>query len=128
MAKIKIAVAGCLGRMGQELSKKIIANKKLEFVGGFEHKKHKNVNKKFNKVSDIQFSGLIHSNPSLSIKMANVLIDFTTPQSTLENIKIASLNKTAVVIGTTGISSAQKSKIKSFSKKIPILMLSLIHI
>ena len=42
MTKIKIAVAGCLGRMGQELSKKIIANNKLEFVGGFEHKKHKN--------------------------------------------------------------------------------------
>jgi dihydrodipicolinate reductase len=33
MAKIKIAVAGCLGRMGQELSKQIINNKKLEFVG-----------------------------------------------------------------------------------------------
>ena len=78
MAKIKIAVAGCLGRMGQELSKKIIANKKLEFVGGFEHKKHKNINKKFNKDSDIQYSGLINSNPTFSIKMANVLINFTT--------------------------------------------------
>ena len=124
MTKIKIAVAGCLGRMGQELSKKIIANNKLEFVGGFEHKKHKNINKEFNKVSEIQSSNLIHSNPTPSIKLANVLIDFTTPQSTLENIKIASLNKTAVVIGTTGISGAQKNKIKIFSKKIPILMSS----
>ena len=124
MTKIKIAVAGCLGRMGQELSKKIIANNRLEFVGGFEHKKHKNINKEFNKVSDIKCSNLIYSNPAPSIKLANVLIDFTTPQSTLENIKIASLNKTAVVIGTTGISDAQKNKIKSFSKKIPILMSS----
>ena len=41
MAKIKIAVAGCLGRMGQEISKQILQNKNLEFVGGFEHKKHK---------------------------------------------------------------------------------------
>ena len=47
MAKIKIAVAGCLGRMGQELSKQITNNNKLEFVGGFEHKKHKDINKKF---------------------------------------------------------------------------------
>ena len=47
MAKIKIAVAGCLGRMGQELSKQIINNNKLEFVGGFEHKKHKDINKQF---------------------------------------------------------------------------------
>ena len=53
MAKIKIAVAGCLGRMGQELSKQIINNDKLEFVGGFEHKKHKDINKQFKNVSDI---------------------------------------------------------------------------
>ena len=45
MAKIKIAVAGCLGRMGQELTKQILDNKQLEFVGGFEHKKHKHINK-----------------------------------------------------------------------------------
>ena len=44
MAKIKIAVAGCLGRMGQEISKQILQNKNLEFVGGFEHKKHKDIN------------------------------------------------------------------------------------
>ena len=51
MAKIKIAVAGCLGRMGQEISKQILQIKNLEFVGGFEHKKHKDINKPFNKVS-----------------------------------------------------------------------------
>ena len=56
--------------MGQELSKKIIANNKLEFVGGFEHKKHKNINKEFKKVSKIQSSNLIHSNPTPSIKLA----------------------------------------------------------
>ena len=39
MAKIKVAVAGCLGRMGQEISKQVLKNKNLEFVGGFEHKK-----------------------------------------------------------------------------------------
>ena len=35
--------------MGQELSKQIINNNKLEFVGGFEHKKHKDINKQFKK-------------------------------------------------------------------------------
>lgn len=124
MAKIKIAVAGCLGRMGQELSKQITNNNKLEFVGGFEHKKHKDINKKFKDISDINSTKLIDSNPTNSIKLANVLIDFTTPQSTLENVKIASLNKTAVIIGTTGMTEAQKKKVKSYAKKIPILMSS----
>ncbi len=124
MPKVKIAVAGCLGRMGQELSKQILNNKKLEFVGGFEHKKHKHVNKEFKKVSDIHSSKIIDSDPALTIKLANVLIDFTTPQATLENIRIASQNKTAVIIGTTGMTEAQKKKVKSFTKKIPILMSS----
>ena len=124
MAKIKIAVAGCLGRMGQELSKQILSNKKLEFVGGFEHKKHKDVNKEFKKVSNINSTKLIDSDPLQSIKLANVLIDFTTPQSTLENVKIASQHKAAVIVGTTGMTEAQKKKIKSYAKKIPILISS----
>ena len=72
MAKIKIAVAGCLGRMGQELSKQIINNNKLEFVGGFEHKKHKNINKQFKNVYDINSTKIIDSNQSSSIKLATV--------------------------------------------------------
>jgi|TARA_B110000438_G_scaffold72446_2_gene72551 4-hydroxy-tetrahydrodipicolinate reductase len=124
MAKIKIAVAGCLGRMGQEITKQIIGNNRLDFVGGFEHKKHNNINKEFKKVSDINSTKLIDFNPLPSIKAANVLIDFTSPQSTLENVKIASLNKTAIIIGTTGMTESQKNKVKSYSKKIPILMSS----
>ena len=124
MAKIKIAVAGCLGRMGQEISKQILKNTQLELIGGFEHKKHKDIKKEFKKVSDINSSKLIDSDPSPSIKLAKVLIDFTTPQSTLENIRIASQNKTGVIVGTTGMTEAQKMKVKSYAKKIPILMSS----
>ncbi len=124
MAKIKIVVAGCLGRMGQEISKQILQNKNLEFVGGFEHKKHKNINKPLNKISDIPSSKLVTTNSAQLIKEANVVIDFTTPESTLDNIKIASSNKTAIVIGTTGMTENQKKKVKSYSKKIPILMSS----
>ena len=109
MAKIKIIVAGCLGRMGQEISNQILNNKNLEFVGGFEHKKHKNINKPLNKVSKINSSKNVDSNPTSLIKSSHVLIDFTTPQSTLQNLKIASMNKTGVVIGTS-LASTMKTK------------------
>ena len=124
MAKIKVAVAGCLGRMGQEISKEVLKTKNLEFVGGFEHKKHKSINKPLNKVSNINSSHLLESNPNKPIREAHVIIDFTTPDSSLENLKIALMNKTAVVIGTTGMTDAQKKKVKNYSKKIPILMSS----
>ena len=63
MAKIKVAVAGCLGRMGQEISKQVLKNKNLEFVGGFEHKKNKGINKPFNKVSEIKSAKIVDPNP-----------------------------------------------------------------
>ena len=43
MAKIKVGIAGCLGRMGQELTKKILEDKNFIFVGGFEHRAHKKI-------------------------------------------------------------------------------------
>ena len=117
MAKIKIAVAGCLGRMGQEISKQILQNKNLEFVGGFEHKKHKDINKPLNKVSSIHSAKLVTANAAQLIKEANVIIDFTTPESTLDNLKIASANKTAVVIGTTRNDGCTKKESKKLFKK-----------
>tara|TARA_Y100000590_G_scaffold450740_1_gene590927 strand:+ start:54 stop:860 length:807 start_codon:yes stop_codon:yes gene_type:complete len=124
MAKIKVGVAGCLGRMGQELIKKILKDKNFIFVGGFEHKNHPKIGKKLSDVTDIKSNLIITSNTNLIFKEADVVIDFTTPQSTLLNVKFASAFKTALVIGTTGITNTHKTKIKSFSKKIPILMSS----
>jgi len=124
MPKIKIAVAGCLGRMGQEIISQILSNKKLSFIGGFEHKLHPMINKKIIDITNIKSDLVVTSNSDQIIKNADVLIDFTTPNSTLSNIKKANANKTAIVIGTTGISEKQKNKIKKYSKKIPILMSS----
>ena len=124
MRKIKVAVAGCLGRMGQEIVKQIIVNKKLEFIGGFEHQSHPSLNKKISQVTSIKSNLIVTSDSNSIFKKADVIIDFTTPTSTLLNVKKASLYKTAIVIGTTGISNSQKNKIKSYAKKFPILMSS----
>ena len=124
MAKVKIGIAGCLGRMGQELIRQILSEKKFTFVGGFEHKSHPKVGKKFNVITEIDSKVVVANNAESVFKLADVVIDFTTPQSSLSNAKIASTTKTALVIGTTGINNAQKNKIKNFSKKTPILMSS----
>tara|TARA_B110001454_G_scaffold85182_1_gene81856 strand:- start:12 stop:818 length:807 start_codon:yes stop_codon:yes gene_type:complete len=124
MSKIKIAVAGCLGRMGQEITKQVLQDKRFVFIGGFEHKKHPKINKKISDIIDIKSNLIVSDNADKVIKEADVVIDFTTPQSTLSNIKKASLTKTAYIVGTTGINPRQTTTIKSFSKKIPILMSS----
>ncbi len=124
MRKIKVAVAGCLGRMGQEIVKQTIANKKLEFIGGYEHRSHPSLNQKISKITSIKSNLIVTSDINSIFKKADVIIDFTTPTSTLTNVKKASLYKTAIVIGTTGISNSQKNKIKNYAKTFPILMSS----
>ena len=124
MAKVNVGIAGCLGRMGQELIRQILSENKFLFVGGFEHKSHPKIGKKLNVITDIDSDAVVTNNAESVFKMADVVIDFTTPLSSLSNAKIASITKTALVIGTTGINNAQKIKIKSFSKKTPILMSS----
>ncbi len=52
----------------------------------------------------------------------NVLIDFSTPESSLTALRKAVTSKIAVVIGVTGFSNSQMSQIKAASRKIPIFL------
>ncbi len=111
MKKIKLAITGGLGRMGQQLikSSKLNKNFKLSVVT-----ESKTINKK---IGFIKF-GL---NTEASFKKADVIIDFTIPNCTLEVLKIASKLKKKVIIGTTGFTKKEESLIKKYSKRIPIL-------
>jgi len=51
----------------------------------------------------------------------DVLIDFTTPQSTMENVALCAQHGKKVVIGTTGLTDSQKSELKLRSQQIPIM-------
>ena len=69
-----------------------------------------------------RISGIkIQMNSENAFKKANIIIDFTIPECTLEILKIAVKQKKKVVIGTTGFTKKQENLIKKFSKKIPIL-------
>ena len=73
----------------KKLLQKILSNNKLYFVGGFENKSHPMINKKIRDVSNIDSNLKVSSDADQVIKSADVLIDFTTPSSTLLNTKIA---------------------------------------
>ena len=111
MKKINLSITGCMGRMGQQLIKSSKINNNFKLVSLTE-----------NKIIDKKIAGI---KPGLnnidSFKSANVIIDFTVPECTIEILKIASKLKKKVVIGTTGFSKKEENLIKKFSKKIPIL-------
>jgi 4-hydroxy-tetrahydrodipicolinate reductase len=111
MKKIKLAITGCMGRMGQQLIKSSKSNNNFNLVSLTENIK---INKKFNGIQP-------ESNTEMAFKKADIIIDFTIPKCTIEVVKIASKLSKKVVIGTTGFSSKEEKIIKKYSKKIPIL-------
>ncbi len=111
MKKIKLAITGCLGRMGQQLIKSSKNDKDFKIVALTE-----------NRIISKKISGIdLELNTIDAFKKANVIVDFTVPRCTLQVLKIASKLGKRVVIGTTGFSNREESLIKKFSKKIPIL-------
>jgi len=111
MKKIKLAITGCMGRMGQQIIKSAKSDKNFKIVSLTENKI---INKKIIGIKP----GL---NTENSFKNANLIIDFTVPKCTFEVLKIAAKLKKRVVIGTTGFSKKEENLIRKFGKKIPIL-------
>ena len=111
MKKIKLAITGCMGRMGQQIIKSAKSNKNFAVTVVTENRL---ANKKINGIN-------ISLNDEKVFKKAYVIIDFTIPKCTFEVLKIASKLKKKVVIGTTGFTKKEENLIKNYSKKIPIL-------
>jgi len=111
MKNINLAISGCMGRMGQQLIRSSKKNKNFKLVTLTENR---SVNRKLNGIKP-------EFNSEKAFKKADVIIDFTVPDCTLEILKIASKLKKKVVIGTTGFNRNQENQIKKYSKKIAIL-------
>lgn len=95
----KIIITGSKGRMGQALI---------------------NCAKNFR---DIEVVGQIDQGDNLEvvIKDADVVVDFSFHEATLEIAELCGTNKKALVVGTTGHSEAEQSRIKNQKSKIPIV-------
>jgi 4-hydroxy-tetrahydrodipicolinate reductase len=105
-----VAIAGAGGRMGRTLIEAVLADREFVLACAFDVPGSPAVGQE---VGNIR----IGSDPKAAAA-ADVLIDFTRPEGTLENLRHAR----AMVIGTTGFSQAQKKAIEEAAKRLPIVM------
>ena len=89
---IKVGVLGARGRMGSEVVKAVTDAPDLELVAALD---------------------LGDSLDALVAEGAQVVVDFTTPDSVMANLEFLIANNINAVIGTTGFDDARISKIKS---------------
>ncbi len=111
----KLAIAGMAGRMGQAIKRVAEDVAQLEVCAATE----RDVSKLQEEVNN--GSVAVAKNLSELVEYFDVLIDFTTPENTLNNLAVCLQNNKAIVIGTTGFSVEQRKKIEQAAKSIPIV-------
>jgi 4-hydroxy-tetrahydrodipicolinate reductase len=97
---IKICVSGSSGRMGSRIIELAKEDADFKVCGGFD---------------------VVEENPEQFVESADCLIEFTSPQATIEHLELCEKHKKAMVIGTTGLSDDERERVKAASSKIPIV-------
>ncbi|MBN1574667.1 MAG: 4-hydroxy-tetrahydrodipicolinate reductase [Deltaproteobacteria bacterium] len=122
-AKINIAVTGAAGRMGKMVIGAVSTDDGLKLTGAAEAPGNPAVGTDAGTGAGAGELGVpITDDIRAAIEEADVLIDFSTPESTLKAVIAAADKKVAVVTGTTAIDDAGVAEIKKHSEAIPIVM------
>ena len=118
----RLIVAGAAGKMGSRIAALAKDYPDLKLVGAFERKSHESVGKDLGEVIGMgRMDILVSDNLNDIIDKADVVISFTSPESSIEHLSIASKKKKAVVIGTTGIPKEGIQSIKDMSQNVPVV-------
>jgi len=118
----RIAVCGAAGRMGRAILEVCSRTKGVGVTVAIEHSASTKLGMDSGDVAGIGKNGVvIISNIKSVIKDFDVLIDFTQPLATIENVKHCRQAGKRVVIGTTGLDDKQKKIIRAASKNIGIV-------
>jgi 4-hydroxy-tetrahydrodipicolinate reductase len=119
---IKALVSGSGGRMGGRIIAALADQKNIAVAGAFEKRGHRTVGLDAGEIAGIGTNGiLIVDRLESIISSGDVIIDFTDPDATLRHVEVAAEYGKAMVIGTTGMNSAQQEELEKASRKIPIV-------
>ncbi|GBE05098.1 MAG TPA: 4-hydroxy-tetrahydrodipicolinate reductase [Nitrospirae bacterium] len=120
---INLIVSGAAGRMGTRITALAHDHKDIKVVGALEQKGHPKAGVDIGEIIGTGKTGITVSADINDVKeKANVIIDFSDPEATVELSKIAAEKGIAMVIGTTGLSSEEINEIRSLTKKIPCVL------
>jgi len=118
---IRVAIAGAGGRMGQALIEAVLASPTLGLAAALDLPDSAAIGadagERIGRATGIR----IGSDIPAAVRAADVLIDFTRPEGTLVHVAECASAGVAAVVGTTGMSDAQKAKLANHASAIPIV-------
>jgi 4-hydroxy-tetrahydrodipicolinate reductase len=120
---IKVGVGGAAGRMGSLIVRGVLESEDLNLVGALEAKEHPFIGRDIGEaIGKIPQGIKITSDIVEAFSDSAVIIDFSTPSATLENIRVAADYSKAMVIGTTGFTDKQRNSLMEYGASIPFVL------
>ena len=118
---MKICMAGACGRMGRRILELAVVNEEFEIAGAFDIAQMNNVELLVGSECGKPQVVIVSADASTEIAKADVMIDFTHSDSSVGNARIATDAGKSSVIGTTGLTEAQRLELSEMAKKVPIV-------
>ncbi len=121
--KIKVAVMGASGRMGQELIKGVLKEYNMELIGATERTGSEWIGRNVGACLGGEYlwregnDAIIFADTEAVdlFAKADAVLDFTSPESSVFHAELAAQAKCVLVIGTTGFNEKQLEKIAKAS-------------
>ncbi|MDO9282345.1 MAG: 4-hydroxy-tetrahydrodipicolinate reductase [Methylotenera sp.] len=118
---LKVVIAGCSGRMGHVLLECVFADAELVLHGALDREDNpqlgRDAGEQLGKLSGIK----VVADVDAVLKSADVLVDFTRPEASIQYLAACQKHHVKMIIGTTGFSAEQKVAIEAASRNIAIV-------
>jgi 4-hydroxy-tetrahydrodipicolinate reductase len=122
---IKVSVAGAAGRMGQRIIYCLSRDESVKIVGAGEAERHPSLGIDAGIIAGAGEIGVpITSDNARSFLGADVIVDFSSPKSTLLNASYALEKGKSMVIGTTGFNEKEEAELRELCSGFPCVLSS----
>lgn len=119
----RIGIAGAAGRMGKALIESTHKHPETSLHAAIVRPGSSLVGADAGELGNVGKLGVpVLGSLAEAIENIDVLIDFSSPQATLDNAKLCAAHGKPMVIGTTGFSAAEKTELLSYQTQIPLLL------
>lgn len=116
---IRLAVHGAAGRMGRRVIALASQDDSIDLMAAVEHKNHASIGKDAGELSGVGAIGVPLS--SDWPEQADAVIDFSLPDAIDDCIQHCEASGFPLVVATTGLSDAQRARIKTAGHTIPVV-------
>ena len=119
---LRVAITGAAGRMGRTLTTACHEAEGVIFSGAIEVAGHDALGVDAGTLAGVGAVSVAVGDDLAALGDSyDVLIDFTTPESTLKNLEVCAATGRAAVIGTTGVDEAGRARIAALAESIPVV-------